>query len=38
MEDLNQTFETITDASEALKDLAKQLYGKISYFTVEGEN
>ena len=35
MDNLNSTFEIITDASEALKELAKQLYDKISYFTIE---
>ena len=35
MDNLNSTFEVITNASESLKDLAKQLYDKISYFTIE---
>ena len=35
MDKLNSTFEIITNASESLKDLAKQLYDKISYFTIE---
>lgn len=35
MDDLNSEFEVITKASEALKDLAQQLYDKISYFTIE---
>ena len=35
MDNLNSTFEIITNASEALKELAKQLYDKISYFNIE---
>ena len=35
MDDLNSTFEVITEASESLKNLAQQLYDKISYFTIE---
>ena len=35
MDNLNSTFEVITNASESLKDLAEQLYEKISYFTIE---
>ncbi len=35
MDNLNSTFEVITNASESLKALAEQLYEKISYFTIE---
>ena len=35
MDNLNSTFEVITKASEDLKDLAQQLYNKISYFTID---
>ena len=35
MDNLNATFEVITNASESLKALAEQLYEKISYFTIE---
>ena len=35
MDNLNATFEVITNASESLKALAEQLYEKISYFTTE---
>jgi len=35
MDNLNETFEVITNASESLKDLAKQLYEKISYFSID---
>ncbi len=35
MDNLNSTFEVITNASDSLKNLAGQLYEKISYFNIK---
>ena len=35
MDNLNSTFEVITNASDSLKKLAGQLYEKISYFNIK---